>query len=99
MNTQLAQQKGVVMPTVKVGASRQVVIPKKLYDELQLAPGDYVEVEREGNKLVLTPKQLVEKHPEIDRRLAEAKEDIKMGRMSAPLTSVDELKRHLDAQK
>ncbi|MEK7560441.1 MAG: AbrB/MazE/SpoVT family DNA-binding domain-containing protein [Patescibacteria group bacterium] len=97
MNLQLMQRKGAVTPTVKVGASRQIVIPKKLYDELELAPGDYVDVERQGSKLVLTPKQLVEKHPEIDRRLAEAEEDIRAGRVSGPFATVDELKRHLDA--
>ncbi len=84
------------MPTVKVGTSRQVVIPKKLYDELGLAPGDYIEVERQGAKLVLTPKQLVEKHPEIDQRLAAAEEDIKAGRLSGPFETVDDLARHLD---
>jgi AbrB family looped-hinge helix DNA binding protein len=31
------------MPTVKLGRSRQIVIPKKLYDVLGLAPGDYLE--------------------------------------------------------
>ena len=84
------------MPTVKVGTSRQVVIPKKLYDELGLAPGDYIEVERHGGKLVLTTKQLIEKHPEIDRRLAEAEQDVKAGRLSGPFQTVDDLARHLD---
>ena len=84
------------MPTVKLGASRQIVIPKKLYDELGLASGDYIEVERHGNKLVLTPKELVEKHPEIDRRLADAEEDVKAGRLSGPFRSAEELARHLE---
>lgn len=84
------------MPTVKLGASRQIVIPKKLYDELGLTPGDYIEVERQGSKLVLTPKELVAKHPEIDRRLAEAEEDVKAGRLSGPFQSADELARHLE---
>jgi AbrB family looped-hinge helix DNA binding protein len=97
MNIQLAHKKDIVMPTVKVGASGQIVIPKKLYDELKLAPGDYIEVERHGNKLVLTPKELVEKHPEIDRRLAEAEEDVKVGRLSGPFQSADELARHLES--
>jgi len=96
MNIQLAHEKDIAMPTVKVGASRQIVIPKKLYDELKLAAGDYVEVERHGSKLVLTPKELVEKHPEIDRRLAEAEEDVTAGRLSGPFQSADELARHLE---
>ena len=44
------------MPTVKLGTSRQIVIPKKLYDALGLTPGDYLEVELyEGNRLLVTP--------------------------------------------
>ncbi len=49
------------MPAVKIGASRQVVIPKRLYDELGLTPGDYLEVELDGGKLTFTPKTLVDK--------------------------------------
>lgn len=87
------------MPTVKLGASRQMVIPKKLYDELGLEAGDYLEVELyEGGKLLVTPKELVDRHPEIDKRLAEAEEHVKAGRMSGPFTTVEELKQHLDTQ-
>src|SRR5688500_2341403 len=32
------------MSAVKIGASRQVIIPKKVYDELGLAAGDYLDV-------------------------------------------------------
>jgi AbrB family looped-hinge helix DNA binding protein len=50
---------------VKIGVSRQIVIPKKVYDRLRLTPGDYLEVELEGDKLILTPKELVEKRHDI----------------------------------
>lgn len=84
------------MPTVKLGASRQMVIPKKLYDDLGLAAGDYLEVELyEGNKLLVTPKELVDKHPEIDRRLAEAEKDIKAGRVHGPFKSAHEVVKAL----
>jgi AbrB family looped-hinge helix DNA binding protein len=79
------------MPTVKLGASRQMVIPKKLYDDLGLAAGDYLEVELyEGGKLLVTPKELVDKHSEIDKRLAEAEEDIKAGRIHGPFATANE---------
>jgi AbrB family looped-hinge helix DNA binding protein len=79
------------MPTVKLGASRQMVIPKKLYDDLGLAAGDYLEVElHEGGKLLVTPKELVDKHSEIDKRLAEAEEDIKAGRIHGPFATANE---------
>jgi len=66
------------MPTVKIGVSRQIVIPKKLYEKLGLFPGDYLEVELADQHLILTPKMLVEK------RLAEGLEDVKQGRVVGP---------------
>ena len=79
------------MPTVKLGASRQIVIPKKLHDALGLEAGDYLEVEiYEGGKLLVTPKDLVDRHPEIDRRLAEAEEDVKAGRVKGPYATADD---------
>jgi AbrB family looped-hinge helix DNA binding protein len=79
------------MPTVKLGVSRQIVIPKKLYDELGLEAGDYLEVELyEGGKLLVTPKELVDRHPEVDKRLQEAEEDIKAGRTHGPFKTAQE---------
>lgn len=77
------------MPTVKIGVSRQVVIPKKIYDELGLSPGDYLEVELEADHLILTPKMLIEK------RLAEGLEDIKQGRIEGPFKTAQEVMKAL----
>jgi AbrB family looped-hinge helix DNA binding protein len=73
------------MAAVKLGVSRQVVIPKKLFDELKLRPGDYLEVELRGERLVLTPKVLVDKA--LERRLAEGLEDLERGRTLGPFES------------
>ena len=73
------------MAAVKIGASRQVAIPKRLHDALGLSPGDYLEVERQGNQIIMTPKSLVEK------RLAEALDDVKHGRMGGPYDTVEDL--------
>jgi AbrB family looped-hinge helix DNA binding protein len=62
------------MSAVKIGVSRQVAIPKKLHDQLGLAPGDYLEIEVRDHRLILTPKTLIEK------RLAEGLDDLKRGR-------------------
>jgi AbrB family looped-hinge helix DNA binding protein len=79
------------MPTVKLGVSRQIVIPKKLYDELGLEAGDYLEVELyEGGKLLVTPKELVDRHPEVDKRLQEAEADVQAGRVRGPFKSAQE---------
>jgi hypothetical protein len=44
---------------------------------------------------MLTPAQRVV----VDKRLAEAEEDIKAGRVSGPFATVDQLKRHLGAKR
>ncbi len=90
MKTQ-AQRKGVgsISSVVKIGTSRQVIIPKKIHDRLGLEPGDYLEVELRDDKVILTPKALIEK------RLAEALEDVKRGRVSGPFRSAGELLRSL----
>ena len=49
------------MPVVKIGRSRQVTIPKKLFESLALKEGSYMEVERQGNKLILVPKVLLDR--------------------------------------
>jgi AbrB family looped-hinge helix DNA binding protein len=74
---------------VKIGASRQVIIPKKIHDRLGLEAGDYLEVELRDDKVILTPKALIEK------RLAEALEDVKKGRVHGPFSSADEMIRSL----
>jgi len=61
------------MAVVKIGASRQIVIPKKFHDRLGLSPGNYLEVELRDNQLIITPKELV------DKRLTEGLENIKRG--------------------
>jgi AbrB family looped-hinge helix DNA binding protein len=73
------------MSAVKIGVSRQVVIPKKIHDQLGLRPGDYLEVEQKENRVVMTPKSLVEK------RLAEGLEDLAKGRVYGPFDSATEL--------
>jgi AbrB family looped-hinge helix DNA binding protein len=78
---------------VKIGVSRQVAIPKKLHDQLGLAPGDFLEVALEGDRLVLTPKALIEK------RLAESLADIQHGRVHGPFRSMPALLRSLHRTK
>ena len=87
------------MPAVKIGTSRQVVIPKKIHDEIGLGPGDYLDVELRGGKVILTPKKLVDKS--IEERLKESIEDVKAGRVSRRYKSARTFVRDLrrDAKK
>lgn len=70
---------------VKIGSSRQVVIPKKIHDQLGLVPGDYLQVELAAGKVVFTPKTLVDKR--IAARLAEGLDDVRHGRVSRKFRS------------
>lgn len=83
------------VPIVKIGVSRQVVIPKKIHDELGLAPGDYLGVERRDNKVVMTPKISVDRM--LARRLAEGLRDIRRGRGIGPFDNAEEAIRALHA--
>lgn len=81
------------MPIVKVGSSRQVVIPKKFHDKLGLVPGDYLEVELEKGKVVFTPKTLIDK--QVEEQLAEGLKDIQDGRVYGPFDSAKEITESL----
>jgi AbrB family looped-hinge helix DNA binding protein len=78
---------------VKVGASRQVAIPKKIHDRLGLKAGDYLEIAVEDDRIILTPKVLV------DRRIAEGLADFKAGRTLGPFHTAREAMRALRARK
>ena len=49
------------MPLVKISRGRQVTIPKKLFDAMRLAEGDYIEVERQGDILMFRPATVIAK--------------------------------------
>ncbi len=74
---------------MKLGVSRQVVIPKKLHDRLGLKAGDYLEVSLERDRLVFAPKAL------IDKRIAEGLRDLRAGRTLGPFRSADKAMKAL----
>lgn len=91
MSSRTAAKK--VSTIVKLGASRQVVIPKKVHDELGLGPGDFLEVEVQDGKVIFTPQAL------IDRRLAEGLADVTAGRVQGSFKTAGELSRSLRKQR
>ena len=44
----------------RIGQRRQVVIPKRVFEALQLQEGDFVEVSVEGGRIEMRPKRLVD---------------------------------------
>ncbi len=83
MKIQLSKEAS--LSAVKLGASRQVAIPKKIHDQLHLHPGDYLEIEVKRGKLIFTPKTL------IDRRLDKGLRDLREGRVYGPFNSAREM--------
>jgi AbrB family looped-hinge helix DNA binding protein len=71
------ERRRILMPVVKITRNRQVTIPKSLCQELGLDEGDYVEIVRKGDHLVLRSKKLVDKTlPEKKERLFQLLEKV-----------------------
>ncbi len=51
------------MPVIRIGPKHQVTIPKEVFDQLHLKPGDFLEAISQGGKVVMVPKQLAAKAP------------------------------------
>ena len=49
------------MTLVRVKRKHQVTIPAKVRDELQLEEGDLLEVQVQGNRIVLTPQVVLDR--------------------------------------
>ncbi|HOC53278.1 MAG TPA: AbrB/MazE/SpoVT family DNA-binding domain-containing protein [Caldisericia bacterium] len=73
------------MNLIKVKEKAQVTIPKAVCKALGIKKGDYLEVKIERNKIVFTPKVLVDKSVELSnegkKMLNEALEDLKKGKV------------------
>ncbi|HDN85292.1 MAG TPA: AbrB/MazE/SpoVT family DNA-binding domain-containing protein [Candidatus Aerophobetes bacterium] len=84
------------MPLIQVREKAQITIPSKIRKALGIKEGDYLEVEVEGNKIVLIPKILIDKAPPVtlsekgEEMLKEALEDVKRGRVKK-FKNVEEL--------
>jgi len=87
------------MPLAKVKQKGQVTIPASVREYLGLDEGDYVEVTTEGPRIVLTPKEITDRHPAIDAALAKAAEDESAGRVSPKFASVTEFQAWLKTKE
>ncbi len=82
------------MALVKVKEKYQVTLPTEVRKKADLAVGDILEAKVQGKKITLAPKVVVNRKF-IEKRLAEAEEDIKKGRVSRPFTSAKAFLRSL----
>jgi len=92
------------MPTlVKVTRSGQITIPAAIRQSLNIQEGDYVEVSLADDRVVLTPKQVVDKSQayfwseEWQAAEREAEEDIRAGRVQV-FNGVEELLADLESE-
>jgi AbrB family looped-hinge helix DNA binding protein len=71
------------MPVSKLGQRRQVVIPKEIWDSLDLVVGDFVEVEQVKGSIALKPKKLVDADdmltPEEEALVRRGEEELRTG--------------------
>jgi len=71
------------MRIVKIRTNRQVTVPKVIFDELGLKEGDFVEVSRKGEDIVIKPKRLVDVEdtlsPEEEKCIEQGFKELKRG--------------------
>ena len=85
------------MPTVKIKMNRQVTIPKRIFDEIGLKEGDFVEVTRDKNTVVVKPKKVAD--PEVvltaeeEKLVAKGFAQIQKGEYE----TLDQIKHDLDS--
>jgi AbrB family looped-hinge helix DNA binding protein len=77
------ERRRTAMPVSKLSQRRQVVIPQKIWDDLGLQVGDFVEVERVEGTVVIKPKKLVDPGyvltPEEEEVVRRGEEQIRRG--------------------
>jgi AbrB family looped-hinge helix DNA binding protein len=90
----------------RLGQRGRVLIPKDIREDIGLQAGDFIDVRQVNHTIVISPRWDMEEDKEltprqrayIDKRLAEAMDDIKHGRVSPVFSSADALIRHLHEQ-
>ncbi len=89
------------MAITKVGPKYQITIPKAARKAAGIEIGDLIEATAAREGILLRPKVIVDKHPEVEKRLREGLEDIKKGRVSRPFKSSKAFLRelHRDARR
>lgn len=92
------------MAITRIGPKHQITIPQEVFDQLGLQPGDFLEVQVQGEVLRLIPQKLIPRDQvwfwskEWQEREQEADEAVARGELSGPFESVDDLIQHLRNQ-
>lgn len=75
-----------MMPLVQLRDKSQITIPSSIRKELGIKKGDYLEITKEGDRIIIIPKIVVDKSSVTlsekgEKYLQEALDDIKEGRI------------------
>lgn len=88
---QKTDPKGRTMPRVKVYRDDQITLPPEARQKLDIAEGDYLDVEVvDGGVLLKSVPE--ERDPRVDAAIAEGLADIRAGRSYGPFASVEDMK-------
>jgi AbrB family looped-hinge helix DNA binding protein len=93
------------MPTVKLGAKRQITIPAETIQRLGLKPGEELELVETGKTIVLVPRKAIPKDQQWyytetwQKMMQEAFDDVETGRLLGPFESVEEFKAELRSRR
>ena len=79
------------MPLVKVKNKFQITIPPKVRDEVHIKEGDFLEIEAQGETIIIKPKSIVDRNS-VAASIDEGMEDYKKGRTTQSFSSVEEFK-------
>jgi antitoxin MazE len=91
-----------LMPITKIKRNYQITLPRSVREQLKLAVGDYIEIERQQGQIVIKPVKIV--HPEEEyfytkewqKKEQEADQDIAAGRVSQTYDDVNDFIKDLD---
>jgi AbrB family looped-hinge helix DNA binding protein len=87
------------MTLAKISRRGQVTIPAPIRERLALMEGDYLEMTVEDGRIVLTPTEIVDRHPAIDAAIAEGLADVAAGRVTPAFESVDEMTAYFETHR
>jgi AbrB family looped-hinge helix DNA binding protein len=83
-------------PIGRVGQRRQVVIPREIFDKLQMREGDFVAFAQKGNAVLVKPKRVVDPDdvltPEESALVKKAEREIRQGKY----VTLEQLRHDLD---
>ncbi len=89
------------MAIARIGPKHQITIPQEVFQRLGLEPGDFLEVQVQGEAIHLVPQKLVPRDQawfwtdQWQEREREADEAMARGEVSGPFESAEDLVRHL----